>query len=196
MNSSTIDLASINSVQDGSQNNSQCCINKRAWTSAKKIWIAMIKNMPLSWTESSLVTKQGSTITSRSVNGRVWNGNIKNRLSGKSSKANHQQENWRLQFLGLTRPNTGTLSGEGFNNKQCSLQWDAYWQAEAWISKQKPRISVERHYVVAWQIPVRILPPTQFKPSRNSSLRYWLTLRTVPNSPLQTNTCLVQSRRH
>jgi hypothetical protein len=25
-------------------------------------------------------------------------------------------------FLGLTRPSTGTLSGEGFNNKQCSLQ--------------------------------------------------------------------------
>jgi len=25
-------------------------------------------------------------------------------------------------FLGLTRPNTGTLTGEGFNNKQHSLQ--------------------------------------------------------------------------
>ena len=34
----------IKSVQDGSQNNSQRCINKRAWTSAKNIWIAMIKN--------------------------------------------------------------------------------------------------------------------------------------------------------
>jgi len=25
-------------------------------------------------------------------------------------------------FLGFTRPHTGTLSGEGFNNKQCSLE--------------------------------------------------------------------------
>ena len=50
------------------------------------------KVMP-SWTESSLVMKHGSTIASRSVNGRVWNGNIHNHLSGKSSKANHQQEN-------------------------------------------------------------------------------------------------------
>jgi len=29
-------------------------------------------------------------------------------------------------FLGLTRPSTGVLSGEGLNNKQCSLQRDAY----------------------------------------------------------------------
>ena len=86
MKSSTIDMAFIKFVQDGSQNNSQCCINKRVWTPAKKIWIAMKKVTP-SYTESSLVTKQGSNITSRNVNGRVWNGNIHNRLSGKSSKA-------------------------------------------------------------------------------------------------------------
>jgi len=29
-------------------------------------------------------------------------------------------------FLELTDPNTGTLSGEGFNNKQCLLQSDAH----------------------------------------------------------------------
>jgi len=57
MKSSTIDLAFIQLVQDGSQNNSQCCINKRAWTSANKIWIAMVKKVTPSWTESSLVTK-------------------------------------------------------------------------------------------------------------------------------------------
>ena len=43
-----------------------------------------------SWIESSLVKKHGSTIMSQSVKSRVWNGNIHNRLSGKSSKANHQ----------------------------------------------------------------------------------------------------------
>jgi len=41
-----------------------------------------------------------------------------------------------------------------------------------------------------------ILLTTQLKPSRNSSLRYWLTLHIVPISPLQTITCLVHSRRH
>ena len=93
MKSSTMDLAFMKFVQDGSQNNSQCCINKRAWTSANKILIAMIKKVMPSWTESSLVTKCGSTIMSRSVNGRLWTGNIHNHPSGKSSKANHQQEN-------------------------------------------------------------------------------------------------------
>ena len=48
-----------------------------------------------------------------------------------------------ISCLGLSRPNTGTLSGQGFNNKQCSLQWDAYWQAEAWNPKQTPRTTVE-----------------------------------------------------
>ena len=31
-------------VQDGSQNNSQRCINKRAWSSVKNICIAMVTN--------------------------------------------------------------------------------------------------------------------------------------------------------
>jgi len=68
-------------------------LHKHAWTSANKIWISMIKKMTPSWSESSLVTKHGSTITSQSVNGKLWNGNTHNRPSGKSSKANHQQEN-------------------------------------------------------------------------------------------------------
>jgi len=93
MKSSTIDLAFIKFVQDGSQNNPQCCTNKRACTSANKIWIAMIKTVMPSWTESSLVMKHGHTIMSRSVNGRLWNVNFHNQPSGKSSKANHQQEN-------------------------------------------------------------------------------------------------------
>ena len=100
MNSSTIYLAFIKFVQDGSQNNSQCCINKHALTSANKIWITMIKKVTPSWTKSSLVTKHGSTITIRGVKARLWNGNIHNRPSGKISKANHQQENWCLQFFG------------------------------------------------------------------------------------------------
>ena len=71
MKSFTIDLAFIKFVQVGSQNNTQCCINERAWTSANKICIPMVKNMTPSWTESSLVTKHGSTITSRSANGQI-----------------------------------------------------------------------------------------------------------------------------
>ena len=37
------------------------------------------------------------------------------------------------RFLGLTRPNAGTLSGEGFNNKQCSY-------SEMLIDRLKPEI--------------------------------------------------------
>ena len=93
-------LGFVKFVQDVSQYNSQCCRNKRAWTSANNIWIAMAKKVMPSWSESSLVTKRGSTITSQSVNGRLWSGNIHNRPALKSSKANHQQENGCLQFLG------------------------------------------------------------------------------------------------
>jgi hypothetical protein len=39
--SSTTDLCFIKSVQDGSQNSSQCCINKHTWTFGNNIWIAM-----------------------------------------------------------------------------------------------------------------------------------------------------------
>ncbi|PNF17938.1 hypothetical protein B7P43_G18421 [Cryptotermes secundus] len=41
--SSTTDLGFIMSVQDGSQNNSQCCVNKRAWISANNIWIFLLR---------------------------------------------------------------------------------------------------------------------------------------------------------
>ena len=50
--------------------------------------------------ETSLVTKHGSIITSQRVNGRVWNGNIHNCPARKSSKPNHPQENWCLQCFG------------------------------------------------------------------------------------------------
>ena len=61
----------------------------------KNIWIAMVTNETSSQTKSSLVTKYGSIITSRRVNGRVWNGNIHihNRPARKSSKPIHPQEN-------------------------------------------------------------------------------------------------------
>ena len=116
MKSSITDLAFIKFVQDESQNNSKCCINKHTWTSANKIWISMIKKVTPSWSESSLVTKHGFTITSRSVNGRLWNGNLHNRPSGKVQKPTISRK------IDAYRPNTGTLSGEGLNNKQCSLQ--------------------------------------------------------------------------
>ena len=98
--------------------------------------------------------KHGSFITSRRVNGRVWNGNIYNRLARKSSKPNHPQEIWHW----LARPSNVTLSGEGHNNKQCAVQCDAYWQAEACNSKQTPRAIVER--CCCTKMPVHILLPT------------------------------------
>ena len=76
------------------------------------------QNLSPSWTEPSLVTKHGSTITTRSVNGRLWNGNIHNRPSGKIQKPTINRKIDAYSFLGLIKPNTGTLSGEGLNNKQ------------------------------------------------------------------------------
>ena len=41
---------------------------------------------------------------------------------GKGQKSTKSGKIDAYSFLGLTRPNTGTLSGEGFNNKQFSLE--------------------------------------------------------------------------
>jgi len=62
--------------------------------------------------------------------------------------------------------------------------------------RSKPQDNCRKALCCCMTMPVRILLPTQLKPSRNSSLRYWLTLRIIPISPLQTITCLVHSRRH
>jgi len=51
-----------------------------------------------------------------------------------------------------------------FNNEQCSLEWDAYWQAEAWNSKQTSRTTVERQRVVAWQCPSAYCCPHSWNP--------------------------------
>jgi hypothetical protein len=71
-------------------------------------WIKQLK-MVTFLEKKSLVTKHGSIIASRIVNGRVWNRNV--------------------QSLGLTWPNTGTLSVEGHNNKlvtvRCLLRFEA-----------------------------------------------------------------------
>ena len=82
--------------------------------------------------------------------------------------------------LGLTRPSIGTLWGEGHNNKQCTVQWDAYWQAEAWISNQTPRTTVERCCVVARQCPSSYYcphwgnaPKTQVWSNGSSSVYLW-----------------------
>jgi hypothetical protein len=87
------------------QNNSQCCINKRAWTSANNIWITMVT------TESSLVTKHRSIIASRRVNGQ----------QEKVQKPTIRMKNDAYRFLGLNKAQYWTLSAEGHNNKQCFL---------------------------------------------------------------------------
>ena len=43
-------------------------------------------------------------------------------LQEKAQTPNHPQENNAYSVLGLTEPSTGTLSGEGHNNKQCAVQ--------------------------------------------------------------------------
>ena len=138
MKSSTIDLAFIKFAQDGSQNNSQCCINKCAWTCANKIWIAMLKKVTPSWTESTLVTKHGSTITSHSVNGRLWNGNIHNHPPGKSSKTNHQQANWCLQFIWDSQ---GPIM-EHYQDRGSTINSARY--SEMLIDRLKPEIRSKR----------------------------------------------------
>jgi len=65
MKLSTIGLAFIKFVQDGSHNNSQCYINKHAWTSANRIWITMIKKVTPSWTELLLVRNMGPPLQTR-----------------------------------------------------------------------------------------------------------------------------------
>ena len=59
-------------------------------------------------------------------NGRVWNRNIHNSPARKSSKPTICRKTDAYNVLGLTRPSTGTLSGEGHNNKLCVVQRDAY----------------------------------------------------------------------
>ena len=154
MKSCAIDLAFIKFVQDGSQKNSQFCTNIHAWTSANKIWIAVIKKVTPSWTESSLVNETCVHRYKPECKRQIieWK-HPQSPIRKKIQKPNINRKIDSYSFLGFTRPNTGTLSGEGFNSKQCSLQWDAYWQAAAWNSKQTPRITVERHHVVAWQCP-------------------------------------------
>ena len=133
MKLSTTELAFVQLVQDGSQNKSQCCINKCAWTSANKIWIAMIKKVRPSWTETSLVTKHGSTITSRSVNSRLWNGNFHNSPSEKVQKPTISRNIDAYSFLGHTRPNTEHCQ------ERCSTINSARY-SEMLIDRLKPEI--------------------------------------------------------
>ena len=70
-------------------------------------------------------------------------------LQGKVQNPTIHRESDAYSVLGLTRPSTGTLSGEGHNTKQCAVQWDAYWQVEACNSKQTQRTIVKMCWVVA-----------------------------------------------
>ena len=196
MKSSTIDLAFIKFVQDGPQNNSQCCTNKCAYTSANKIWITMIKTVMPSWKESSLVMKHGPTITSQSVNGKLWNGNFHNCPSGKSSKANHLQENWCLQFFGTHKAQYWNIIQRGVQQWTVLIRMRCLLTGWSLKFEANTEDNCRKAVCCCMTMTVCILLPRQLKPSRNSSLRYSLTLRIVLISPLQTITCLVHSRRH
>jgi hypothetical protein len=84
-----------------------------AWTPASNIFIVMVTNVTL--IESSLVTKYESNITSRRINGRVWNGIIH-----KTQQENVQNSTIRKITDGYSY--FGTLSGQGYNDNQCPLQ--------------------------------------------------------------------------
>jgi hypothetical protein len=62
---------------------------------------------------------------SQRVNSRVLNANIHNRRAGKSSKANHLQEDWCLQFLETYKAQYWKSIWKRHNSKWCSLRWDA-----------------------------------------------------------------------
>jgi hypothetical protein len=59
----------------------------------------------------------GSIIASQRINGRIWNGNTQ-----QVGKIQPQTGKLVVTVLGATRLSAGTFSGEGHNNKQCSLQ--------------------------------------------------------------------------
>ena len=85
--------------------------------------------------------------------GRVWMETSTITLQEKVQNPTIHRKADAYSVLGLTRPSIGTLSWEGHNDKQCAVQWDAYWQAETCNSKQTPRTTVERRCVVARQCP-------------------------------------------
>jgi len=123
MKSSTKDLAFIKFVQDASHNNSQCCTNNRARTSANKIWIAMINKLMPSL--DRIITRDETWVHHYEPECKRQIMKWKHSQSPSRKKFKSQPSARKLMltvFLGLTRPHTGTLSGEGFNNKQCSLE--------------------------------------------------------------------------
>ena len=99
-------LGFIKSVQDGSQNNSQRCIKKCAWTSAKNIWIF--------W--DRIITGD-----------ETWVHHYESESKRQSMEWKHPQSSWKKKvqnptirrktdaynILGLTRPSSGTVSGGG-----------------------------------------------------------------------------------
>jgi len=81
--------------------------------------------------------KEGEAFLDRIITGdETWVHHYKPECKRQSMEWKHPQSLIRIKFetqpsagklmltvfFGLTRPNTGTLSGEGINNKQCSLQ--------------------------------------------------------------------------
>ena len=158
-------LPFIKPVHDGSQSNSQNCTKWNVWTSANGFWIAMVLQVTASWKESSWEMKRGSTILSQRVNReglknpmlinqsntRVWNGKILIRPPSKSSNCNRRRA-YAYRFWD-TSASTGKLSRDGFNSEQCSLQWDAVWQAKACNLKQMIRPTVRGRCVVAHPLP-------------------------------------------
>ena len=84
------------------------------------------------------VTKHGSIITIQRVNGRVWNGNIHNRLARKSLKPKNPQENWCLQCFGTHKAQYGNIIRRGAQQQtvrgtvRCLLTgWSLQFEANA-----------------------------------------------------------------
>jgi len=115
MKLSTAGLLSIKSVQGGSQSNSKNCTERNVWTSANSLWMAVVLKVTTAWKESSWEMKPGTAIMSQIVN-------ILIHPPRKSSILIQRQKAYAYSFLELTTATNGTLSREGFNCEQCSLQ--------------------------------------------------------------------------
>ena len=118
-------MTSIKSVNSGSQSNSQNCTKRNIWTSANGSWITVVLKVTTSWKELSREMKHGPTIISQRVNTGVWNGNILIHLPKESSNCIQSTTGkLMLTVFGTQVATTGTLSGDGLNSEQCSLQRD------------------------------------------------------------------------
>jgi hypothetical protein len=88
------------------------------------------------------MAKRESSIISRKADARVWNGKHQTSPVKKSPTAGKVM----VTLSGILK----AFSGTGLIDEECTLHWEATWQAED-DSEWTPRTTVTRCCVVAWQ---------------------------------------------